>query len=66
MLNLKTFHIFFISLSILVLFGFLIWQLNHLESDFGLSLFLAGAGFISCIGLIFYLVKTIKKFKAIK
>ncbi|MEE8336352.1 MAG: hypothetical protein V3S48_07960 [Candidatus Neomarinimicrobiota bacterium] len=64
MLNLKTFHIFFISLSILVLFGFLIWQLNHL--DYGLSLFLAGVGFISWIALILYLRKTIKILKAIK
>jgi len=70
MLNLKSFHIFFISISIMVIFAYFYWQINHMSAiiilNGGLSKILAGAAFISGLGLILYLRKTIKLFKTLK
>ncbi|MBT3216485.1 MAG: hypothetical protein HOD97_01935 [Candidatus Marinimicrobia bacterium] len=65
MLSLKSFHIFFISISIVVTLGYGFWQLQNLSNYVSFSTVFGVLGLISGSGLIIYLQKMIKKFKTI-
>lgn len=65
MLSLKSFHIFFISLSILVTGGYGIWQLQNPSINSGLSNLLGAIVIVMGISLAIYLQKVIQKFKTI-
>ena len=65
MLSLKSFHIFFISLSILVTGRYGIWQLQNPSINSGLSNLLGAIGIVMGISLAIYLQKVIQKFKTI-
>ena len=65
MLSLKSFHIFFISLSILVTGGYGIRQLQNPTLNSSLSYLLGALGIATGISLSIYLQKVIQKFKTI-
>lgn len=65
MLSIKSFHIFFITISIAVTIGYGIWQLQNPSIYASFSTFLGVLGLLSGAGLVFYLKKVIKKFKTI-
>ncbi|HCI15638.1 MAG: hypothetical protein HN927_02100 [Candidatus Marinimicrobia bacterium] len=65
MLSIKSFHIFFISISIIVTVGYGIWQLQNPSIYASFSTILGVLGLLSGTGLILYLQKVIKKFKTI-
>ncbi|MBS4028708.1 MAG: hypothetical protein KGZ58_08720 [Ignavibacteriales bacterium] len=56
-MSLKTFHIFFISLSVLTAIGFGVWLLNENAPVFAVLSFLSG------IGLIVYGISFLRKLK---
>lgn len=66
-MSLKQFHLFFIALSILILFGFGIWGIQAYladKSDGGM-LILAILAIVSAAGLIVYDVLVYRKFKTL-
>lgn len=65
MLSIKSFHIFFISLSILITIGYGIWQLQNPAFNSNLEMVLGVFGISVGIGLSVYLQRVIKKFKTI-
>lgn len=65
MLSIKSFHIFFISLSILITIGYGIWQLQNPTFNSNLAMVLGVFGISVGIGLSVYLQRVIKKFKTI-
>ncbi|MBT3300648.1 MAG: hypothetical protein HN657_04165 [Candidatus Marinimicrobia bacterium] len=65
MLSLKSFHIFFIVISIIVTAGYGVWQLQTLTVNSGFSTALGVLGILLGIGLTIYLQKVIRKFKTL-
>lgn len=63
MISLKTFHLFFIFMSILLTVGYGIYELS--ASAHNGSVLLACLSFAAGLGLVFYGVKVFKKFKTI-
>jgi len=63
MISLKTFHLFFIALSIVLAFGFAVYEVRLVEN--GSSNVLAGLSFLVSVGLITYGIKVFKKFKTL-
>ena len=63
MISLKTFHLFFIVLSIVLTFGFAVFEIRVVED--GSSIVLAGLSIMVCIGLFIYGIKVYKKFKTL-
>ncbi len=59
-MSLKAFHLAFISLSVVLTFGFGIWTLTE---GSGLYTFYGLFSFISSLALIIYVVKFLKKFR---
>ena len=57
-MSLKSFHILFIVLSIITVVWFGIWELNQ-------SVFIAMVSFLTGVGLIYYGVRVLKKFRTI-
>ena len=66
-MSLKQFHLFFIALSILILFGFGIWGIQAYLADKsdGVMLSLAILAIVSAVGLIVYDVLVYRKFKTL-
>jgi len=65
--SLKAFHIFFIVVSILFVFGFGMWEFIAYASDkSGTELLLGCLSSIAGVGLIVYLMQVIKKFKMLR
>jgi hypothetical protein len=65
-MGLKAFHIFFIIVSIILAFGFGVWEINAYThgggtGDLVLAILSLGAG----VGLIFYLKAVLRKLKDI-
>jgi hypothetical protein len=60
-MSLKAFHIFFIIVSVLFVFGFAAWELLAAGQDG--SVLLAAIGLVSGVGLTYYFAKMLKKFK---
>lgn len=65
-MSLKTFHIFFIALSILLAIGFGVWEVRE-YADGGASgrLIAASLSFLVAAGLIVYGVRFVRKLKHI-
>ena len=63
MISLKTFHLFFIFISILLAVGYGIYELSDLAQNG--SVILAGLSFAAGLGLVIYGVKVFQKFKTI-
>jgi len=63
--SLKAFHVIFITASILLALGFVIWELKqYFSSDSSiLNLLLALGSFAGCVGLIVYERYFLKKLK---
>jgi len=57
-MSLKSFHILFIALSIITVVWFGIWELNR-------SVFVAMISFLTGLGLVYYGVQVLKKFRTI-
>ncbi|MCP5519093.1 MAG: hypothetical protein H7A45_17760 [Verrucomicrobiales bacterium] len=65
-MSLKAFHILFVTLSILLAFGFGGWELvTYSRTGAGMDLFLGVASLAAGVGLVFYLRKVIRKLKGI-
>ena len=65
-MSLKTFHIFFIIVSILLCFGFGVWLLlSGVTSSEGLAIGGGIASFAVGIGLILYAKRFLQKFKKV-
>ena len=63
-MSLKAFHIFFIGLSIILLFGFAVWLFqSYANNNQGISLVGGVLSMIAGIGLIIYGVLFLKKLK---
>jgi hypothetical protein len=66
-MSLKSFHIFFIAVSILFAAGFAYWELSAYGGDNATSeLALGVIGVVSCAGLVVYLFRVVKKLKNLK
>lgn len=66
-MSLKTFHIFFIVVSILLAFGFAYWEFDAFRHDGEMvNLAFLVLSFASAIGLIYYCTRVIKKFRALQ
>jgi len=65
MLSIKSFHIFFIVISIVVTLGYGFWQLQNPSIDTNFSTLLGIMGILIGAGLVIYLQKVIKKFKTL-
>lgn len=63
MISLKTFHLFFIALSIVLTLGFAVYEIRIMEN--GSSYVLAGLSFMASIGLVIYGIKVYKKFRTL-
>ena len=63
MISLKTFHIFFIIISIVLLIGYGMYEMNNPSFNGSLSFLPAILSFIIAVGLIFYCKNVLQKFK---
>jgi uncharacterized membrane protein SirB2 len=63
MISLKTFHIFFIIISIVLLTGYVMYEMNNPSFNGSLSFLPAVLSFIIAIGLIIYCKNVLQKFK---
>jgi hypothetical protein len=63
-MSLKAFHIFFITLSVLLMFGFAVWTFQSYTESGG-SLMLVGSllSMLAGVGLIIYGINFLKKLK---
>ena len=57
-MSLKSFHILFITLSIVIVVWFAIWELDR-------SILVAMVSFLTGLGLVYYGVQVLKKFRTI-
>lgn len=63
-MSLKTFHLFFIGVSVLMAIGFGVWEiLTYLESGGAGRLVAALLSFVAAVGLILYGVRFVRKQK---
>jgi hypothetical protein len=65
MISLKTFHLFFISLSIILTIGYGIYELITPSNPGIVSMIFALISFVMGCALIFYCFRVIQKFKTI-
>jgi len=66
-MSLKAFHIVFISLSILLAFGFAAWEVNgFLATDDGMQLTAGIVSSLAGVGLILYEIRFLRKLKHVK
>ncbi len=65
MISLKTFHIFFIIISIVLCAGYGMYEMNNPSFNGSLSFFPSVLSFILAFGLIFYCKNVIRKFKTL-
>jgi len=66
-MSLKAFHIFFIALSILLLFGFAAWLVqSFFDSKDSLMLVAALLSFVAGISLIFHAIRFLRKLKHVR
>ena len=63
MISLKTFHIFFIVISITLLTGYGVYEINNPSLNGSLSFLPTILSFITVVGLILYCKNVIQKFK---
>jgi hypothetical protein len=63
-MSLKTFHIFFITISVLFVLGFGVWLLGQYASEGRNILLLSALGsFLAAAGLVWYGIRFLKKLK---
>jgi hypothetical protein len=60
-MSLKAFHIFFIVVSMVFVFGFAAWEIFAVGQDGSIAL--AAIGLVSGVGLTYYFGRMLKKFK---
>ena len=65
MISLKTFHLFFIAVSILIALYYGIFEITHPSSPGITSIFMSGFSFLFAVGLIAYGMSVFNKFKQI-
>ena len=65
MISLKQFHLFFITVSILITGYYGVYEMAHPSNPGAVSNVLAGISFLLTLGLIAYSFSIIKKFKQI-
>ena len=65
MISLKQFHLFFITVSILITGYYGVFEITHPSNPGYISNLLAGISFFVALGLIAYSFSVIKKFKQI-
>ena len=65
MISLKQFHLFFITVSILITGYYGVYEMTHPSNPGAVSNVLAGISFLLTLGLIAYSFSIIKKFKHI-
>ncbi len=65
-MSLKTFHIFFIVVSVLFLFGFGAWNVTMYQSGGNVTMVaFAGISFLAGIGLVLYGIRFLRKLKKV-
>jgi hypothetical protein len=66
-MSLKAFHIFFISISVLVAFGYAAWEINGFAANGDMwQLFKGIISFVAAIGLTVYGVRFMRKLKHVR
>ena len=65
MISLKQFHLFFITVSILITGYYGVYEMTHPSNPGMVSNMLAGVSFLTAAGLIAYGFSMVKKFKQI-
>ncbi len=61
MISLKTFHYFFIGISVIITSYYGFFEISHPSNPGMISNFLAGVSFIIALGLVFYGINVYKK-----